>query len=136
MFMAYLMLLGHDVVPHHHHSHTTCTNYQCVTHEHQDDLLPLGSDHEEEGKDPDCCEIIRLIVLSRNELKQEMYTSDAGSVLAGWYIHVYYASGNPLVNPMAVPAKDVSVRRHNSICFLDASGLRGPPALLKNHSVI
>ena len=136
LFMAYLMLLGHDVVPHHNHRDTICTNHLCGAHVHRDDIPPIEADHKEEGEDPNCCEAIRHIVLSRNEMKQEMYTSDAGSILAGWYIHIFYISGNPLLCPIAVPANDVSVGGQSLICFIEASGLRGPPALLKNHSVI
>ena len=126
--LAWLLLIAHAVVPHHHHSLDVCLqlhdNSTCIDSE----LYPVTDDHEEDETDPICCNLIVLNVVPNNQEKQEIVKLETDFIIHNWFsvtpenvglIQIY--ADFPFKWPFLII-------RHYSLYNGGLMTLRGPPS--------
>ena len=121
---AYLALLAHAFVPHHHHGeHTAFLNHKACPHEHHEHPPASTTPDTEHGGE---CETLKNVYLPDNQQKGS-FQVDPG----GLDIHPFIGSDAPFsleqwTDQESLVFKDIPINYYN--LYVEPDRMRGPPA--------
>lgn len=137
LMVAYLALLAHAFVPHHHHGeHTAFFNHKACPHEHQEhhaDLEHHAHLHEDASSDPNNCQggdckTLKHVWIKDNQQKSIVQPAPE-SLDLNCFLTSYFSFLLEGVNPdERWPNNPIPINFYN--LSVEASSLRGPPALV------
>lgn len=126
--LAWLLLIAHAVIPHHHHSLNVCLQLHNNSADIDSEMYPIAHDHGEDETDPICCNLIDLNVVPNNQGKQEIVKLETDFIIHNWFSVTPENVGLMQINTDSPFKWPFLIIRHNSLYYEGLRTLRGPPS--------
>lgn len=128
-FLAWLLMIAHAIIPHHHHNIEVCLQNHDCTHSTQLVILPTTDDHSENEADPICCNLIQLIVVPKNQGKQDFILLETDFANNNWlFLDTSYLNLPGIYSVRFIKRPSIGIK-FNQLLLAGLKAMRGPPSI-------